>query len=115
MRGNLLAVATATATAIGLLAAPALAAGDRIVPGRSIGVVSVGAERATIAGVLGGDGVVIARTPDPQAPANRNLDAVTVAYPSVSLIVRFPTDEASSGARSVATRSARYRTAGGVG
>jgi hypothetical protein len=115
MRGTLLAAATATATAIGLLTAPALAAGDRIVHGRSIGVISVDEERATIGGALGGDGVVIARTPDPQAPANRNLDAVTVAYPALALIVRFPTDEASSGARSVATRSARYRTAGGVG
>lgn len=115
MRRTHLLAASATATAIGLLAAPALGAGDRIVHGRSIGIISLGQERATIGGILGGDGVVIARTPDPRAPGTRNLDAVTVAYPSLALIVRFPTDEASSGALSVATRSARYRTAGGVG
>jgi len=103
------------AVTLGAFAGPSLAAGDRIVHGRSIGAISVDDERATIGGRLGGDGVVIARTPDPTAPGNRNLDAVTVAYPSLSLTVRFPTDEASSGALSVSTRSARYRTAGGVG
>ena len=55
-------------------AAPALAAGDRIAPGRSIGPVAVGDERATLAARLGGDGVVIRRTPNPEAPGNRNLD-----------------------------------------
>ena len=110
-----LALALAGAALAGL-AAPALAAQARIVPGRSIGQIAVGDERATIALRLGGDGVVIARTPNPQAPGNRNLDRVTVAYPARALTVRFPTDEASTGAGTVATRSARYRTAaGGIG
>lgn len=105
----------APAAAALALAAPALAAGDRIVHGRSIGAIAVGDERATIGLRLGGDGVVIARSPDPRDPGNRNLDRVTVAYPARSLTVRFPTDEASSGALSVSTRSRRYRTAAGVG
>ena len=104
-----------TAAAALALAAPALAAGDRIVHGRSIGAIAVGDERATIGLRFGGDGVVIARSPSPLDPGNRNLDRVTVAYPARSLTVRFPTDEASSGALSVATRSPRYRTAAGVG
>lgn len=112
MRGTRIVIASAAAL---VLAVPALGAGDRIVHGRSIGVISVNEERATIGDKLGGDGVVIARTPNPQEPGNSNFDAVTVAYPSLALTVRFPTDEASSGALSVATRSARYRTAGGVG
>lgn len=97
------------------LAVPALAAADRVVPGRSIGPVSVGDERAEIAGRLGGDGVVIRRTPDPAAPANRNLDRVVVAYPALGVTARFPTDEASTRATAVATRAARYRTAAGIG
>ena len=115
MRCTRILAAATTATTVFVLTVPALGAGDRIVHGRSIGVISVGEERATIGDELGGDGVVIARTPNPQEPRNRNLDAVTVAYPSLALAVRFPTDEASSGALSVATRSVRYRTAGGVG
>jgi hypothetical protein len=115
MRSTRILAAATSATAICVLSMPALAAGDRIVHGRSIGVIAVGEERATIGAALGGDGVVIARTPDPQAPGNRNFDAVTVAYPALALTVRFPTDEASSGALSVSTRSTRYRTAGGVG
>jgi hypothetical protein len=97
------------------LAAPALAAGDRIAPGRAIGPVGVGDERATIAARLGGDGVVIRRTRNAAAPGNRNLDRVVVAYPALALTARFPTDEASTQATAVATRSPRYRTGGGVG
>jgi len=97
------------------LAAPAVAAGDRIVPGRSIGPVAVGDERATLAARLGGDGVVILRTPSPAASGNRNLDRVVVAYPALGITARFPTDEASAPATAVATRAARYRTAAGIG
>lgn len=105
----------ALAIALCALAGPATAAGDRIVHGRAIGAIALDDERATIGGRLGGDGVVIARTPDPLHPGNRNLDAVTLAYPGLSLTVRFATDEASAGAVRVSTRGARYRTAGGVG
>jgi len=96
------------------LAAPAIAAGDRIAPGRAIGPVGVGDERATIAARLGGDGVVIRRTRNAAAPGNRNLDRVVVAYPTLALSARFPTDEASTQATSVATRSPRYRTGAGI-
>ena len=97
------------------LAAPALAAGDRIAPGRSIGPLAVGDERASIAARLGGDGVVIRRTRNDAAPGNRNLDRVVVAYPALAVTARFPTDEASTQATAVATRSPRYRTAAGIG
>jgi hypothetical protein len=97
------------------LAVPALAAGDRVVPGRAIGPIAVGDERATIAARPGGDGRVIARSPNPEVPGNRNLDRVVVAYPSLALTARFPTDEASTTATVVATRSARYRTGAGIG
>jgi len=110
MRRLLVLLLVATA-----LAAPALAAGDRIAPGRSIGPVAVGDERATIAARVGGDGVVIRRTPNPDAPGNRNLDRVVVAYPALAITARFPTDEASTQATSVATRSSRYRTGAGIG
>ena len=110
MRRVLLLLLVATA-----LAGPALAAGDRIAPGRSIGPVAVGDERATLALRLGGDGVVIRRTPNPEAPGNRNLDRVVVAYPALGITARFPTDEASTPAAAVATRSPRYRTGGGIG
>ena len=100
---------------VAALGAPALAAGDRIVPGRSIGPVGVGDERASIAARLGGDGVVIRRARNPAAPGNRNLDRVVVAYPALALTARFPTDEASTPAAAVATRSPRYRTAEGIG
>ena len=97
------------------LAAPALAAGDRLVPGRSIGPLALGDERASIAARLGGDGVVIRRTRNDGAPGNRNLDRVVVAYPALRLTVRFPTDEASTQATGVATRATRYRTGAGIG
>ena len=97
------------------LAAPALAAGDRIAPGRSIGPLAVGDERASIAARLGGDGVVIRRTRNDAAPGNRNLDRGVVAYPALALTARFPTDEASTQATAVATRSPRYRTGAGIG
>lgn len=113
--GRVLLPAALAAGALAALALPAAAAADRIVPGRAIGRIAVGEERATIALRLGGDGIVIARTPSPVAPSNRNLDRVVVAYPALSLTARFPTDEASTGASSVATRSARYRTAAGAG
>lgn len=102
------------ATAACALASPAVAAGDLIAHGRAIGAIAIGDERAAIAGRVG-DGIVIARSPSAQAPGNSNLDAVTVAYPRLSLVVRFDTDEASAGATVVSTRSARYRTAGGIG
>ena len=114
-RRTLPAVATSLALTAAVGAATAAAAPDRIVPGRSIGAMALGDERATVAARQGDDGVVIARTPDPAHPGNRNLDAVLVAYPWLSITVRFPTDEASTGATVVATRSARYRTAAGVG
>ena len=107
--------ALATALAVTAVAGAASAATNRIAPGRAIGSIALGDERATIAARLGGDGLVIARTPDPAHPGNRNLDRVLVAYPSLSITARFPTDEASTGATVVATRSARYRTAAGVG
>jgi hypothetical protein len=96
-------------------AVPALAAGDRVAPGRAIGPITLFQERATIAALLGGDGVVIRRTPKRDAPGNRNLDRVEVAYPSLALVVRFPTDEASALAVTIATRSPRYRTGAGIG
>jgi hypothetical protein len=102
------------ATALGVLATAGTAAGDRIVPGRAIGPISVGDERAAIAARFG-DGEVARRTPNPSAPGNRNLDAVVVRYPALSLVARFPTDEASSGVTRLSTRNPRYRTAAGVG
>lgn len=113
MRGSRLLVLPLAALACAL-AGPAAAARDLIVHGRSIGPIGVGDERATIAARVG-DGVVIARRPSPRGPGNSNLDAVTVAYPRLALVVRFGTDEASAGALLVSTRSSRYRTAGGVG
>jgi hypothetical protein len=108
--------ALAAALAItALVGAASAAAANRIAPGRSIGSIALGDERATIGARLGGDGIVIARTPDPAHPGNRNLDAVLVAYPSLSITARFPTDEASTGATVVATRSPRYRTGAGIG
>lgn len=112
---RVLALLPVAALAVTALVAPALAAGDRIVPGRSIGPVAVGAERATLALRLGGDGVVIRRTPDPSTPGNLNLDRVVVAYPALGITARFPTDEASTQATAVATRAVRYRTGGGIG
>ena len=113
MRG--LAVrALVAATVLGTLAMSAAAAGDRIVPGRAIGPIALGEERAAIAARYG-DGQVVRRTPDPRAPANRNLDAVVVRYPALSLVARFPTDEASSGVTRLSTRNPRYRTAAGAG
>lgn len=101
--------------AVAALAVPAASAGaDAIVPGRTIGPVTLGDERATIA-LRFGDGVVASRTPDPAHPGNRNLDRVSVRYPALSLVIGFPTDEASTGADRLATRSPRYRTARGIG
>lgn len=97
------------------VAGPATASGDgAIVPGRSIGPVAIGDERATIA-LRHGNGVVVSRTPNPENPDNRNLDRVSVRYRTLSLVIGFPTDEASTGADRLATRSPRYRTARGVG
>jgi hypothetical protein len=83
-------------------------------PGRAIGPIAISDERATIA-LRFGAGVIASRTPDPAHPTNRNLDRVKVRYPALSLVAGFPTDEASTGADRLATRSIRYRTAGGVG
>ena len=97
------------------IAGPAAAAGGAlIVPGRSIGPIAMGDERAAIAARFG-DGVVASRTPNPANPGNRNLDRVSVRYRALSLVVGFPTDEASSGADRLATRNGKYRTAKGVG
>jgi hypothetical protein len=110
------AAAGAAALAALALAAPSLAGGgDAIVPGRSIGPVAIGDERAAIAARHGGDGTIARRTPDPAHPGNRNLDRVVVRYRSLSLVARFPTDEASSGAERLTTRSARYLTGRGIG
>jgi hypothetical protein len=106
--------AVVVATALGALAMSATAAGDRIVPGRAIGPIALGDERAAIAARFG-DGDVVRRTPNPIAPGNRNLDAVVVRYPALSLVARFPTDEASSGVTRLSTRNPRYRTAADVG
>ena len=62
-----------------------------------------------------GAGVVIARSADLPVPGNRNLDRVVVAYPALAITARFPTDEASTQATAVATRSPRYRTGVGIG
>ena len=104
----------AAALAAGVLAGPAVGGERRIVHGRSIGPIAIGDERAAIAARVG-DGVVIARRPSARAPRNRNLDAVTVAYPRLALVVRFTTDEASAGASLISTRAVRYRTIGGLG
>jgi hypothetical protein len=101
-------------TALAIAAPPLAGAGDAIVPGRSIGPIAIGDERAFIAARVG-DGVVASRTPDPAHPGNRNLDRVVVRYPSLSLVARFPTDEASSGAIQLTTRSGRYLTGRGAG
>ena len=53
------------------LVGPATAASSAvIVPGRAIGPIAIGDERATIAARFG-DGVVASRTPDPAHPGNR--------------------------------------------
>jgi hypothetical protein len=98
------------------IAGSATAAGSvgLIVPGRAIGPIAIGDERAAIA-LRFGDGVIASRTPNPAHPGNRNLDRVSVRYPALSLAAGFPTDEASSGADRLATRSSRYRTRRGVG
>jgi hypothetical protein len=108
-------VVGAASLAVVAVAGPATAGGDGpIVPGRAIGPIAIGDERATIA-LRFGDGVVASRTPNPAAPDNRNLDRVSVRYAALSLVAGFPTDEASSGADRLATRSPRYRTGRGVG
>ena len=60
---------------------------------------------------------MIARSPDPAHPGNRNLDRVTVAYPALAITARFPTDEASTGAerRRRPGRRATAPRAGGIG
>ncbi len=103
-----LAVLLVVATAAAALAAP------RIVPGQRIGPVRMAAERAVVETTIG-PGVVIARVASSTAPGNRNLDEVTVAYPSWSVTVRFLTDEASSTVTAITTRAPRYRTPAGVG
>lgn len=113
-RTALLASLAALACAAAALASTAAAHSGRIVMGRSIAPVAIGDERAVVEGLIG-PGRIIARTPDPGRPANRNLDRVTVAYGRVGLVVRFGTDEASSTARLISTRAPGYRTAGGVG
>ena len=115
MNRRMLGVVAASLAVTAAIGAATAAVANRIVPARSIGSIALGHERASIAAREGDDGVVIARTPDPAHPGNRNLDAVLVAYPWLSITVRFPTDEASTGASVVATRSARYRTAAGAG
>jgi hypothetical protein len=95
-------------------AAASAAPPGRIAPGRAIGPIAIGDERASIA-VRHGDGVVARRTPNPMAPGNRNLDRVVVRYPALSLVARFPTDEASSGVDRLVTRSRGYRTGAGIG
>lgn len=105
----------AAGLAILAIAGPAAAGGGGvIVPGRAIGPIAIGDERASIA-VRHGNGVVASRTPNPANPGNRNLDRVSVRYPALSLVVGFPTDEASSGADRLATRSDGYRTRRDVG
>lgn len=109
------AAAAATGLAALAFAAPSLAgAGGVIVPGRSIGPIAIGDERAAIA-VRAGNGTVASRTPNPAHPGNRNLDRVVVRYPALSLVAAFATDEASSGVVRLRTRSGRYLTARGIG
>jgi hypothetical protein len=112
------AVVLLAGVAVLLASATALGARDRIVPGRAIGAIAIGDERATIAARRDDrDGVVIARIPkdDPVLRRIRALDTVIVAYPELGLVARFSTDEASTRANRVTTRSRRYRTAAGVG
>lgn len=107
--------ATAGVAAAALVAtAVAGARAETIAPGRSIGQVAIGSERAEVEARIG-PGRLISRTPDPLRPTNRNLDTVVIAYPRAALVVLFATAEASASARRVATRSPRHRTAGGVG
>lgn len=107
-----IALALAAAIAAGL-ATTSLAV-PRIVPGQRIGPVSAGAERATVEGAIG-PGVVIGRVPSAVAPGNRNLDAVSVAYPAWAVVAQYLTDEASAPVTRIATRSPRYRTPAGLG
>jgi hypothetical protein len=109
-----LAAGAAVMAALAISGPAAAAGGGLIVPGRSIGPIAMGDERATIA-LRHGVGIVASRTPNPEHPGNRNLDRVSVRYPALSLVVGFPTDEASSGADRLATRSRGYRTRRGVG
>jgi hypothetical protein len=98
-----------------LWAAPlASATSSLIVPGRSIGPVALGQERATI-GLRYGAGVVLKRTPNPDLPGSPNTDIVLVRYPALAISARFPTDEASSAASRVITGWDRYRTSRGIG
>ena len=107
------ALAALAVLAAAVVAAPAVAA-PRVVPGHRIGPVAIGAERAPVEAAIG-PGTVIARTPSPLAPGNRNIDEVRVAYPAWAVVATFFTDEASSRARAVSTRSPRYRTPAGLG
>ena len=109
-----LVVGAACLATLALVGPATAASGAVIVPGRAIGPIAIGDERATIAARFG-DGVVASRTPDPAHPGNRNLDRVSVRYRALSLVVGFPTDEASSGADRLATRNSRYQTARGAG
>ncbi len=109
-----LVVGAACLATLALVGPATAASGAVIVPGRAIGPIAIGDERATIAARFG-DGVVASRTPDPAHPDNRNLDRVSVRYRALSLVVGFPTDEASSGADRLATRNSRYQTARGAG
>ncbi|MCU0306192.1 MAG: hypothetical protein MUE51_00195 [Thermoleophilia bacterium] len=83
-----------------------------IVLGAGIGPVAVGDERAVVESRVG-PGVVVARLPPERGGIP--LPGERVRYRRAGLVVTFPTPEASSGARVVATADPRYRTRRGAG
>lgn len=107
-------VRSLVAVALLLGATPAIGVSERIVPGRAIGPIAIGDERASIER-RDGPGLVVAAFPNPDLPANPNFVVELVRYPRLGLAARFPTAEASTGADRLTTRARRYRTARGIG
>ena len=96
------------------VAGPAVAASTRIVPGRSIGPVAIGQERATIE-LHHGPGTVLSSVPNPDLPPNPNWVIQVVRFASVGIDARFPTAEASIQTDRLTTTRATYRTVRGIG
>ena len=83
-----LAAGAAVMAALAISGPAAAAGGGLIVPGRSIGPIAMGDERARIA-LRHGDGIVASRTPNPEHP-QPNSTCGERPLPALSLVVGFP-------------------------
>lgn len=86
-----------------------------IVPGKSVGRLTVGDER----GCLRAAGLVdreVERFDNPAFPGGGdNFDIVFIAYDALRAVARFGTDEESASADRLITYASRYRTPAGIG